>query len=679
MTDNTNNIAITSPDLREERLNKLKALFPDLFDGEGQLDDKALKALVNEEASGTIERFRFEWAGKQKSKRFAFTPSKATLKYDPSRSINRDGSENKAGEAITDNTSQNLIIEGDNLEVLKLLQASYFEKVKCIYIDPPYNTGKDFIYPDDYSQTTRSYWESNGTVKGGVQLQALPESSGRRHSAWLNFIQSRLLLARNLLSKDGVLLMSIGGDEEHNLRKLADEIFGESNFVEKLVWAGGRKNDSRLISSSHEYILVYVRDKEILKEKKALWRQRKKGIDDIYKKYSSLKRDHGDDVETIQAALKDWFSKLEDGVPAKRQKHYSCVDWRGVYFPDNISWPGGGGPDYEVLHPKTGKPCKVPSRGWMFASPEKMQQIVEEDRVHFGADESAVPCIKSYLKDREYEVPYSVFYQDGRASTKRLRALLGGDYFEHPKDEIVLQELIASITYSDPEGIFVDFFAGTGTFAHSVLMQNALDAGKRKFVLVQVPETIKAIGSEKAKKRATAALKAGFNVISDITLERAKRAGSKIRKENPEADIDTGFRVLALDNSYFPENVFAPDPDKPEEENLTALNDHLQQAAQTRLFEEDDTNDLITEIALKNGYGLFYTLEVLADFADNTVYRLAGNDKATLLCMDGSLKDSTIEALKAHSEEQLIVLKTSLDTSKKFNLQTAFKENLQTF
>ena len=200
-----NQIALTSPDGREARLAELRRLFPDLFDGEGVLDEKALRQLISEEVGHVTERFRFEWAGKAQSKRFAFAPSKATLVYDPARSVNADGTPSKAGDTLQDNTSRNLIIEGDNLEVLKLLQASYFEKVKCIYIDPPYNTGNDFIYPDDYSETQAAYWEKDGTLKNGVRLRAVGEGSGRIHSNWLSMMQARLALARNLLKEDGVL------------------------------------------------------------------------------------------------------------------------------------------------------------------------------------------------------------------------------------------------------------------------------------------------------------------------------------------------------------------------------------------------------------------------------------------------------------------------------------------
>lgn len=671
-----NQIALTSPDGKEARLAELRRLFPDLFDGEGALDEKALRQLVSDEAGHIIERFRFEWAGKAQSKRFAFAPSKATLIYDPERSVNADGSASKSGESLQENTSQNLIVEGDNLEVLKLLFSSYQESVKCIYIDPPYNKDADVIYPDDYSETRDAYWEREGSRKEGVRLTALSESTGRKHSQWLNFMQARLLQARNLLQPDGVILMSIGSDEEHNLRKLADDVFGEENFVAKMIWAAGRKNDSKLVSVSHEYIIVYAKDKTYLDEKKILWRERKKGIDDIYKKYNQLKREYKDNVEKVQTSLKEWFSALDDGVPAKRHKHYSAVDKKGVYFPADISWPGGGGPQYDVLHPTTKKVVKAPARGWMFGDPAKMKEAMKDGRVHFGADETSVPCIKLYLKDSEYEVPYSVFYQDGRASTKRLRTLMGGDYFEHPKDELVLQELIEAMSFQNPEGVFMDFFAGSGTFGHSVMLQNAEDGGKRRFVLVQVPEKIEEVGDEKARKRAKATLAAGYKKISDITVSRIKKAGAKVKSSKVKGELDVGFRLFELSKSHFPQNTFNSDPEKSEAENLKALEDHLQAAAQLRLFGDDGFHSVVTEIALKNGFGLFYTLERLEALSKNTVYRMQGNDKDAILCLDGELQGETLEALKAYSDNQLIVLKAALDTTKKFELQTAFQDNL---
>ena len=353
---------------------------------------------------------------------------------------------------LAENTD-NIMIEGENLQVLKVLLRSYQGRVKCIYIDPPYNTGSDRIYPDSWSESRKDYLERVGDMREGIQMKSLTASDGHRHSNWLSHISSRLRVARSLLHNEGAIFVSIDDNEQHNLRKLMDATFGEENFMGQMTWAAGRKNDSKFISNSHQYIVCYAKNKSYLNERGIKWRQRKKGIDDIYAKYDSLKRKHGEDVQQIELALRKWYKSLDDSDPARRQKHYTCVDRKGIYFPDNISWPGGGGPKYEVLHPVTGKPCAVPSRGWMFSTSDKMQECIEAGNVHFGKDETQVPCIKSYLKDREYEVSYSVFYQDGRAATKRLRSLMGADVFKHPKDEEILAEIVEFSTRHDKESI----------------------------------------------------------------------------------------------------------------------------------------------------------------------------------------------------------------------------------
>ena len=358
----------------------------------------------------------------------------------------------------------------------------------------------------------------------------------------------RLYTSRNLLTEDGAVFISINDHEQPNLKSLCDVVFGEENFVGQLVWAAGRKNDSKLISMSHEYIICYTRNKLSLDDNKVHWRQRKQGLDEIYQKYESLKRQHGNQYQAIETKLKEWYRNLPDGNPSKRLSHYSCIDARGIYFPDNISWPGGGGPKYEVLHPITNRPCKTPSRGWMFSDPEKMKAVTADDRVHFGADESKVPCIKAYLEDREMEVPYSVFYRDGRAATKRLRSLLGGDLFDYPKDEIVLREIIESVTYKDSEAIILDFFAGSATTAHAVALCNHQDGGVRKFLMVQLPEPC---------VEGSAAHEKGYATISDIAKDRIRslKHDPELKSHNTSrdfrVDLDLGFRVFKLDRSNF--------------------------------------------------------------------------------------------------------------------------------
>jgi adenine-specific DNA-methyltransferase len=297
-------------------------------------------------------------------------------------------------------------------------------------------------------------------------------------------------------------------------------------------------------------MLCYCKSIEVLSERVGEWRTRKDGLDEIYAEHRRLVKEIGPNYEKITAELKSWFRGLPDSDPSKRHDHYSVVDARGVYFPDNISAPGGGGPTYEVVHPKTKKPVAVPSRGWVISNPEKMAELIRDNRVHFGPDESFVPCSKAYLVDREFEVPYSVFYQDGRGATKRLRALLNGNYFGNPKDELVLQRITEFASGAD--SIILDFFAGSGTTGHAVLAQNAKDGGSRRFILVQLPEPVEE-GSEAAK--------AGFETIADITKERVRRAAKEIAKEAGGASKlkladgsgpqDLGFRVFRLDKSNF--------------------------------------------------------------------------------------------------------------------------------
>lgn len=304
------------------------------------------------------------------------------------------------------------------------------------------------------------------------------------------------------------------------------------------------------MSVSHEYIVCYARGVEYLREKQITWRQRKKGLDEIYAQYERLKRQHGDDYKAMTEGMKEWYRSLPDSHPSKAHKHYAHVDARGIYFPDNISWPGGGGPKYEVLHPVTKKPVKVPSRGWITSDPKRMQEWIDDERVHFGEDENAVPCIKSYLKDKELQTPYSVFYQDGRAASKRLRALMDGDLFDFPKDELVLQEVVEMLT--EGNDIVLDFFAGSSTTAHSVMLQNATDGGNRQFIMVQLDE-------ETAEN--SPAFEAGFKTIPEVSRERICRAGKKIL-EGPCHDgwnKDIGFRVFKIDTSNMADVYYAPD------------------------------------------------------------------------------------------------------------------------
>jgi adenine-specific DNA-methyltransferase len=604
-----------SADVLAGNIEQIKALFPDAFT-EGGLDFDVLKQLLGGAVEEREEKYGLIWHGKRRARQLALTPSTGTLRPCPEDSVDWE-------------TTQNLMIEGDNLEVLKLLQKSYSAKVKLIYIDPPYNTGEDFVYPDDFKDNIRNYLELTGQVQCGRKISTNTESSGRFHTDWLNMMYPRLKLARNLLKQDGAIFVSCDEAEQARLRLAMDDVFGGENFIADMVWAAGRKNDSRFISVSHEYIVCYARDARFLTEQKIEWRQRKKGLEDIYAQYDRLRRKHGIDYAAMTAALKVWYRNLAESHPAKAHKHYSHIDARGVYFPADISWPGGGGPTYEVLHPETHKPVKIPARGWTTPDPARMQAWIDDDRVHFGEDESKVPCLKAYLRDQEYQAPYSVFYKDGRAATKRLRDLMGDDCFDFPKDETVLQEVVEMLTSSDD--VVVDFFAGSGTTGHAMMAQNAADGGNRRYILVQLPEPL----DPKKKRQKVAAdfcdrLGKPRN-IAELTKERLRRAAKKIKDENPLFAGDLGFRVFKLNSSNI--RVWEPDRD---DLNQT-LRDHAENLKDGRTEQ-----DILYELLLKLGLALCVPIEIQT-IAGKAVHSVGGG--VLLACLATQINRDEVEPL----------------------------------
>jgi adenine-specific DNA-methyltransferase len=645
-----------SADILAGNADKLKAIFPEAIT-EGKIDFEVLRQLLGGMLDEKEEKYGLNWHGKRRARQLALTPSTGTLRPCPEDSTNWE-------------TSQNLMIEGDNLEALKLIQKAYSGKVKIIYIDPPYNTGNDFVYPDDFQDSLRNYeilmgWrDKDGSKTSSLTGLKNNESSGRFHTDWLNMIYPRLKTAQWLLKRDGAIFVSCDEAEQPRLRMIMDEIFGQANFVTDIVWAAGRKNDSRLVSVSHEYIVCYARDLEYLTSQKIEWRQRKKGLDDIYAQYEKLKRKHGSDYSSMTADMKDWFKGLADNNPTKAHKHYSHVDDRGVYFPDNISWPGGGGPTYEVLHPRTKRPVAVPSRGWMTSDPNKMKQWIAEDLVHFGADESSVPCIKSYLKDREYQAPYSVMYQDGRAASKRLRALMGDDCFDFPKDETVLQELIGMMSSGDD--LILDYFAGSGTTGHAVMAQNAADGGNRRYVLVQLPEPldpenkdqkVAADFCDKLKKPRT---------IAELTKERLRRAAKKVQEENPSYKGDLGFRVFKLASS----NIRDWDPDSAKlAQSLDESVDHIKS--------DRTEQDIFYELLLKLGLDLCVPIESKAikggGKKSHAVHVVGAG--ALIVCLSTSISKEDVEPLALGIVAWHKALKPSGDTDVVFR-DSAFADDV---
>ena len=560
-----------SPDLVAENVEQLKDLFPEAFT-EGKIDFEVLKQLLGGAVDEREEKFGLNWNGKRQARQIALTPSTGTLRPCPEESVDWD-------------TTQNLMIEGDNLEVLKLLQKSYAGKVKLIYIDPPYNTGKDFVYPDNFQDNIRNYLELTGQVDSeGRKISSNTEASGRFHTDWLNMMYPRLKLARNLLCDDGVILVSLDDNEAYNTRAMMNEVFGEENFVSQIVWQRSKKGDAKLIANVHEYIICYVQD-QVTAIEAGLWRRKKEGVDEVLAQYTTFKRQFNNDHERIREAMMEWYRGLAETDPRKNHKHYNYSDDRGLYFADNFHGPDDGResrPRHDILHPVTGKPCKKPSTGWRWDEERTKWALAQvPPRIHFGPDETTIPCRKSYLEEISTEPYPSVFYRDGRSATLEVENLVGKGWFQFPKNTDVMSELIELTT--GPEDLVLDFFAGSASTGHALWKVNQAQQGRRRFILVQLPEPTQ---------------KEGHDTIAEIAKERLLRAGKKIREENPMFPGDVGFRVFKLASS----NIRAWEPNRENlAESLLDSVDHLKT--------DRTEQDILFELLLKLGLDLTVPIE----------------------------------------------------------------------
>ena len=613
-----------SPDFNQERLDKLKELFPDLFTSENKLNTEELKKLVEPDSISETERYEFRWFGKSNAKRNAFTPSNATLIYDEERSVNPAESEN-------------LIIEGENLEVLKLLSAAYREKIKCIYIDPPYNTGKDFVYSDNFTQDKKAYWEDAGIVEDGLKIDTNTETDGRYHSNWLNMMYSRLLVARQLLREDGVIFISIDDNEVHHLRKLAEDVFGENNFVANIIWEKkfAPQNDAKWFSQNHDFIVCISKNKSQwfpnLLERSA----------ELNERYKNLDNDPRGDWTSGDLLRKDF------------QKSGSYI----------ITAPSG-----KKHSPPTG-------RSWRF-SEQKFNELLDQDRVWFGESGENVPRIKRFLTDVQDGMKVTTIWKfsevgHNQEATQELRTIFEGDaFFDTPKPVKLIDRLLKIAT--SPEDTILDFFSGSGTTGQAVMELNQEDGGNRKFILVQLPEKT----DDKSE-----AYKAGYKKISDITIERNKRVVKKIieakkaeqpdlfTEENKEENLKgLGFKVFKLAKSNFPRVDFAPDPEKTDAENVELLKKYIADK-EAQLVNAFNREELLTEILLKKGFNLNYSTELQAQFTKNEILLASDGEKETLICLDVTIADETVEYFKTHTSQKFICLERALDTTKKYNLK----------
>ena len=375
--------------------------------------------------------------------------------------------------ACGDPGSGNLIVQGDNLEALKALLPYYAGQVKCIYIDPPYNTGEEgWAYNDNVNSPLIRDWLGKVVGKEGETLD--------RHDRWLCMMYPRLALLRQFLSKNGAIFVSIDDNEVAMLRLLMDEIFGLQNFIAEMIWEGAFKNDARQIGVNHEYVLVYARDRSQLPRE---WGIAKEGADPVLKEVKRLQEFYGDDFESASEALAGWF-RASKATPAFAHRRFRYIDRRGAYKEDDPTAPGGR--KFELRNPKTKQiiPLRA-NRGWAFDQ-EKFDKLVDEERISFITETSVM--VRRYLHETDQVTPQSVFYQPTRSASERLTKLLGSNEFEFPKDETVLQKLIEMST--DKNSLVMDSFAGSGTTAHAVLKQNAEDRGNRRFILVEMDANI---------------------------------------------------------------------------------------------------------------------------------------------------------------------------------------------
>ncbi|MBS5733254.1 MAG: site-specific DNA-methyltransferase [Clostridiales bacterium] len=586
-----------SMNLEKANMDKLHEVFPECF-SEGKLDIDKLLSLCGEYIDNDHEKYKFEWNGKSECLRLAQKRSTGTLRPCPEESVNWD-------------TTQNLYIEGDNLEVLKLLQTSYYRKVKMIYIDPPYNTGNDFVYADDFADPMARYKEvTQQTTKSN------PETMGRYHTNWLNMMYPRLRLAANLLRDDGVIFISIDDNEVTNLRKVCDEVFGEENFIAQFIWHSRQNVDSRSLNGAsidHEYVLCYSKQTET--------RLLGKEIDTG--KYKNPDND----------PRGDWMSSSMDGLATAELR-------------PNLH--------YTIINPETGKQYNPnPANGWRFQR-STVSQMIEEKRIIWPKNDDSKPRFKRYLNEINsrftgfsslLDVDYTLI------GTKELRGLMGMETLKFPKPLSLIKTVISQATNTNDNDIILDFFSGSATTAHAVMQLNAEDGGNRRFIMVQLPE----LCDEKSE-----AFKAGYKNICEIGKERIRRAGAKIladtEEKNKQIKIgeeekplpDVGFKVFKLDTSNIKEWDSTPVSEEDYRIVLDRMNDMIDSIKNYRT-----DMDVVYEIMLKMGVPLTYPVQPIE--IDGVKAYSVGEDGLLMVCLDAGITTETIERLADYAPAKIVI------------------------
>ena len=590
-----NKLTMHTPNLADENFKKLAALFPNAVTETVDADGKVVRAIdkdvLMQEISTTVvegreERYQFTWPDKKKAMLAANAPISATLRPVKADSMGKDGTPGGWD-------SENLYIEGDNLDVLKLLRETYLGKVKMIYIDPPYNTGNDFVYEDDFAEDTDSYMGRSGQYdEQGNQLVQNTDSNGRFHTDWLNMIYPRLRVAKDLLTDDGAIFISIDDNEDENLRKCCDEVFGEQNFVAQLIWerAFSPKNDARFISNSHDYVLMYAKD--------------------------------------INSFVIGRLPRTEE---ANARYSNPDNDPRGVWMSSDISVKTyNAACDYPITAP-SGRIIEPPAgRCWRLSKNAFLERL-QDNRIWFGPDGDGVPRIKRFLTDLKHDgmAPTSImFFKDvghSQEGAQEVSKLLDGGFFSGPKPQRLMQRLV-TLANTTKDSIVLDFFSGSASTAHAVMSKNAEDGGHRKFIMVQLPEAC----DEKSE-----AYKAGYKNICEIGKERIRRAAKKIREDTGLAlskDFDGGFRCLRLDSSNMQDVYYTPG----------AMRQDLLSFTTDNIKPDRTPEDLLFQVMLELGVLPSSTIAE-TEIGGKKVFDVA--DGFLLACFDKGVTTETVTAI----------------------------------
>ena len=509
-----------APNSRE--MDILKEYFPSCFHSDGSFDLTRFQEFLNDKVAVAHEGYELKFLGKNSARLLASVDTTTVIVPDEEHNSKPENAH-----------SENIYISGDNLDGLKHLLKSYSRKVKCIYIDPPYNTGKDdFAYNDSFDFSVEELSEKLSiSEEDAKRIIDLTKRGSSSHSAWLLFMYPRLLLARDLLTSDGVILVSIDDNEQANLKLILDDVFGEENLVGTIVWKNATDNNPTNISIEHEYIVCFARKKESLP---SIWKSHLSDMKNVILEVeATLLHRYGNDKDAIQREYSTWYT--ENKSQLGKLEGYKFCDTGGVYAGSrSVHNPGKRGYYYDVIHPITGKPCTPPLMGYRFPQ-ESMRLLIAQDRIIYGEDENKIIELKQYLRDYEDKLS-SVISLDGRSGANIIRTLFDNiNVFKNPKTPYILEEIL-SFVISDND-IVLDFFSGSATTAHAIMNMNVSDNGNRIYIMVQLPELVKKDGE---------GAKAGYRTIDQIGMERILRASKKIKEDAPDTTADLGFRHFTL-------------------------------------------------------------------------------------------------------------------------------------